>query len=72
MQTQVKTGKYRHFKGNEYEVLCIAKHSETLEPLVVYRALYGDKSVWVRPLAMWNEKVQYGGETVSRFTYIEE
>ena len=72
MQTQVKIGKYRHFKGNEYEVLYVAKHSETLEPLVVYRALYGDKGVWVRPLAMWNEKVEYGGEIVSRFTYIEE
>lgn len=72
METQVKIGKYRHFKGNEYEVLAIAKHSETLEELVVYRALYGNHDIWVRPLAMWNEKVQYGGETVYRFTYIEE
>lgn len=72
METQVKIGKYRHFKGNEYEVLAIAKHSETLEELVVYRALYGNHDIWVRPLAMWNEKVQYNGETVSRFTYIEE
>ena len=68
----IKLGKYRHFKGMEYEVIATAKHSETLEELVVYRACYGDKGVWVRPLAMWNEKVQYGGETVSRFTYIEE
>ncbi len=73
MQTQqVKIGKYRHFKGNEYEVICIAKHSETLEPLVVYKALYGEGGVWVRPLAMWNEKVEYQGKILSRFTYIEE
>ncbi len=72
MQTQVKIGKYRHFKGNEYEVLCIAKHSETLEPLVVYKALYGEGEVWVRPLAMWNEKVERDGEIFSRFTYIGE
>ena len=49
----IKMGKYRHFKGNEYEVLCIAKHSETLEEMVVYRALYGEGGVWVRPAAMW-------------------
>ena len=73
MQTQqVKIGKYRHFKGNEYEVLCIAKHSETLQPLVVYKALYGEGGVWVRPLAMWNEKIEHQGKTLSRFTYIEE
>ena len=69
---QVKIGKYRHFKGNEYEVICIAKHSETLEPLVVYKALYGEGGVWVRPLAMFNEKVEYNGQILSRFTYIEE
>ena len=69
---QVKIGKYRHFKGNEYEVLCIAKHSETLEPLVVYKALYGDNAVWVRPLSMWNEKIERDGKILSRFTYIEE
>ena len=69
---QVKIGKYRHFKGNKYEVICIAKHSETLEPLVVYKALYGEGGVWVRPLAMFNEKVEYNGQILSRFTYIEE
>ena len=72
METQIKTGKYRHFKGNEYEVLCIAKHSETLEPLVVYRALYGKGEVWVRPASMWNEMVERDGKTFPRFTYIDE
>ena len=50
----IKTGKYRHFKGNEYEVLYVAKHSETMEEMVVYRALYGEHGVWVRPADMWN------------------
>lgn len=68
----VKLGKYRHFKGNEYEVIHIAKHSETLENMVVYRALYGDGGVWVRPEAMWDETVERGGQTFKRFTYIEE
>ena len=72
METQIKRGKYRHFKGNEYEVLCIAKHSETLQPLVVYRALYGKGEVWVRPISMWNEMVERDGKTFPRFTYIEE
>ena len=68
----VKLGKYRHFKGNEYEVIHIAKHSETLENMVVYRALYGDGGVWVRPEAMWDETVERSGQTFKRFTYIEE
>lgn len=72
METQIKTGKYRHFKGNEYEVLCIAKHSETLEPLVVYRALYGKGEVWVRPASMWSEVIERDGKTFPRFTYIDE
>lgn len=72
METQIKTGKYRHFKGNEYEVLYIAKHSETLEPLVVYRALYGKGEVWVRPISMWHEMVERDGKTFPRFTYIDE
>ena len=67
---EVKIGKYRHFKGNEYEVLYVAKHSETLEELVVYRALYGEGEVWVRPLKMWNERVERDGKTFPRFTYI--
>lgn len=70
--SEVKFGRYRHFKGGEYEVLHIARHSETEEPLVVYRALYGDGDVWVRPLSMWNESVEYNGEKVLRFTYIGE
>jgi len=63
-------GKYRHFKGNEYELIGIAKHSETLEDLVVYRALYGEGGLWVRPASMWNESVEREGKTFLRFTYI--
>ena len=69
---EVKIGKYRHFKGNEYEVLFLAKHSETCEPLVVYRALYGEREVWVRPLSMWNETVDREGYHGPRFQYIGE
>ena len=69
---EIKLGKYRHFKGNEYEVLGIAKHSETLEPMVVYKALYGDGGLWVRPLSMWNEEITRDGKTFKRFQYIGE
>lgn len=72
MKNEIKIGKYRHYKGNEYEVLGVAKHSETLEPMVVYKALYGEKQVWVRPLCMWNETVTVDGVAVLRFTYIEK
>lgn len=65
-------GKYLHFKGNHYQVLYLAKHSETLEDMVVYQALYGEHSIWVRPAAMWYEQVHYNGELVKRFTYIGE
>lgn len=68
----IKPGKYRHFKGNEYEVLCTATHSETEEPMVVYRALYGERGIWVRPAAMWEETVVRDGKTFQRFTYIGE
>ena len=68
----IKLGKYRHFKGNEYEALFIAKHSETLEEMVVYRALYGEFGIWVRPLSMWEETVIHEGREVKRFTYIGE
>ncbi len=64
----IHPGRYVHFKGNEYEVLFIARHSETLEPMVVYRALYGDNSVWVRPAAMWNEEVLRDGKMIRRFS----
>ncbi|MBO4915658.1 MAG: DUF1653 domain-containing protein [Oscillospiraceae bacterium] len=63
----LEPGKYRHFKGNEYELLYVARHSETLEPMVVYRALYGEGGVWVRPTAMWDETVTRGGEACKRF-----
>ena len=68
---EIKLGKYRHFKGNEYEVIALAKHSETLEPLVVYRALYGAGEVWVRPASMWNETIEKDGKLYRRFTFIE-
>lgn len=67
-----KPGRYRHFKGKEYEVLGVARHSETEEELVVYRALYGDFGLWVRPVSMWNETVERDGKTFRRFTYIGE
>ena len=63
----IPPGRYRHFKGNEYEVLAIARHSETEETMVVYRALYGEGEVWVRPASMWNETVERGGKTYRRF-----
>ena len=68
----IKPGRYRHFKGKEYEVLGVARHSETQEELVVYRALYGDFSLWVRPVSMWNEPVERDSKTFRRFTYIGE
>jgi len=61
---EIKPGRYRHFKGNEYGVLFTATHSETLEPMVVYRALYGDRGIWVRPATMWDETITRDGETV--------
>ena len=69
---EIRLGKYRHFKGNEYEVIGIAKNSENLEDMVVYRALYGQKELWVRPTSMWEETVTREGETFKRFTYIGE
>ena len=67
---EIAPGRYRHFKGNEYEVLAVARHSETLEPMVIYRALYGEGGVWVRPAQMWNETVERDGQRLRRFTYI--
>ena len=67
---QIQLGKYRHFKGKEYEVVGVAKHSETLEEMVVYRALYGEGGLWVRPASMWNEEVEKEGKRYKRFTFI--
>ena len=66
----VKPGLYRHFKGIYYQVIGTARHSETMEELVVYRALYGERGLWVRPASMWNELVERDGRTVKRFTYM--
>lgn len=68
---ELKPGKYRHFKGGEYELLYVAKHSETLEPMVVYRALYGEGGLWVRPAAMWTEQVDREDYSGPRFVYIK-
>ena len=63
----IQPGRYRHFKGNMYEVVGVARHSETEEPLVVYRAIYGEGGLWVRPAEMWNEIVERNGKTYRRF-----
>ena len=70
--TEIKLGKYRHFKGKEYQLIGTAKHSETLETYVIYRALYGEGETWVRPLEMFFEKVERDGVVYDRFTYIGE
>ena len=67
---EIKPGKYHHFKGNEYAVIGTAKHSETLEEYVVYKALYGEGGLWIRPKSMWNETVERDGKTYKRFEYI--
>ena len=67
---KLKMGRYRHYKGNEYEVIDVARHSETEEWMVVYRTCYGDKGLWVRPYEMFCEKVVVDGKTVDRFGYI--
>ena len=72
MHETIRPGRYRHFKGNEYEVLGVARHSETEEELVVYRPLYGEGGLWVRPVSMWNELVTRDGKTQPRFVYIGE
>ncbi|MBX3448510.1 MAG: DUF1653 domain-containing protein [Planctomycetaceae bacterium] len=64
-------GRYRHYKGNDYIVLAVARHSETEEELVVYRLDYGDRSWWVRPRTMFEETVEINGQTVPRFQYVE-
>ena len=72
MTDEIKLGKYRHFKGMEYEVIGLARHSESDEKMVVYRALYGEGELWVRPASMWNETVERNGEVFRRFTHIGE
>ena len=69
---ELRPGLYRHFKGNLYRLLYVAKHSETLEPMVVYQALYGEKGIWVRPVSMWNEHVERDGYCGPRFYATEE
>lgn len=68
----IRPGRYRHFKGGEYQVLGVASHSETQEPMVVYRALYGERGLWVRPAAMWNEWVERDGYAGPRFIFVED
>lgn len=72
MEQNLKPGIYRHFKGGEYELIGIVTHSETLEKMVLYRALYGEKDIWVRPISMWSDTVEKDGIFVHRFTYIGE
>ncbi|MEK7184944.1 MAG: DUF1653 domain-containing protein [Patescibacteria group bacterium] len=72
MSKKLKIGIYEHYKGKQYEVIGIAKHSETLEELVVYRALYGEHDLWVRPLKMFLEKVKIGSRNIPRFKFIEK
>ena len=67
---EIKPGRYRHFKGNLYEVLGLARHSETMEEMVVYRALYGEHGLWVRPASMWSETVDRDGYHGPRFQYV--
>jgi len=68
----IKPGRYRHFKGNEYDVVGVAKDSETLQTVVVYRALYGEQGLWVRPLEMFAALIERDGKTIPRFQYVGE
>jgi hypothetical protein len=70
--SELRPGLYRHFKGNLYRLLYVAKHSETLEEMVVYQALYGEQGIWVRPAAMWSEHVERDGYSGPRFSPVEE
>jgi hypothetical protein len=71
-QEIIKPGRYRHYKGNEYEVIGVGSHSETLEAMVIYRPLYGEGGLWVRPATMWNEIIEKDGVMMKRFEYIGE
>lgn len=68
----IKKGRYRHFKGGEYRVIGIARHSETLEEMVVYEAIYGEGGLWVRPASMWNDEIERDGKKFKRFEFIGE
>ncbi len=68
----IKLGKYRHFKGKEYEVIGVAKHSETLEDFVIYKALYNEGQIWARPINNFLEEVEVDGQKILRFIYIEK
>lgn len=70
MKDEIRPGRYKHFKGKEYEVLFCAKNSETLEDMVVYKALYASGDIWVRPASMWNEIVEHSGKAVKRFEFV--
>jgi hypothetical protein len=70
--TMLLSGRYRHYKGKEYTVIGVARHSETEEELIVYRQEYGDRSLWVRPRKMFEELVEVEGRTVPRFQYLGE
>lgn len=69
---EIRPGVYRHFKGNEYQLLGLARHSETCQPMVVYRALYGEGGLWVRPAHMWLEEVGRDGYKGPRFQYVRQ
>lgn len=69
---QLKPGRYRHYKGKDYQLIEVATHSETLERLVVYRPLYGDQALWVRPVTMFCEQVEVDGQTLPRFRFVGE
>lgn len=71
VNNNLKLGRYRHYKGKEYQVIGVAKHSETLEDLVVYRALYNEGQIWVRPLKMFLEEVEIDGKKIPRFGFID-
>jgi hypothetical protein len=69
-KTLITPGRYRHYKGGEYTVIGVARHSETEEFYVVYRPDYGDRQLWIRPLAMFQEQINFNGQSVARFTFI--
>lgn len=68
----IRPGRYRHYKGNDYEVIGVARESETGHEVVVYRALYGERGLWVRPLEMFTEIIERDGQKVQRFAYLTD